>query len=58
MQGFNHNSGEYLDIDDAKIYYEVIGNKNAPVLLCLHGGLGNIEIFNDIISELPEMLCT
>ncbi len=54
MQGFNHISGDYVALDDAKIYYEVIGNKNAPVLLCLHGGLGNIEVFNYIIPQLAE----
>lgn len=54
MQGFNHKSGAHLNIDDAKIYYEIIGNKNAPTLLFLHGGLGNIEVFNDLISQLPN----
>lgn len=54
MRAFNHQSGEYLDIDDARIYYEVIGNKNAPVMLLLHGGLGSMEDFNPIISELAE----
>ena len=51
MRVFDHNSGNYLNIDDEKIYYEIIGNKTAPVLLVLHGGLGNIEDFNDVISE-------
>ncbi len=53
---FNHRSGKYINIDDAKIYYEIIGNNNdtAPVLLILHGGLGNIEDFNDVISMIPD----
>lgn len=54
MQGFNHYTGKYFELDDAKIYYEIIGNKNGPVLLCLHGSLGNIEVFNDVIPELRE----
>lgn len=54
MQSFDHKSGKYLDINGAKIYYEVLGNNTAPVLLFLHGGLGNIEDFNKIISKLPE----
>ena len=54
MQCFNHQSGKYLEIDGAKIYYEVIGNNAAPVLLFLHGGLGNIEEFNSIISALSD----
>jgi pimeloyl-ACP methyl ester carboxylesterase len=54
MHGFDHNSGEYLNVDGLQIYYEVIGNKTAPALLFLHGGLGNIEIFNNIITRLPD----
>lgn len=54
MQGFDHHSGEYLDIEGAKIYYEVIGNKNGQPLLFLHGALGNIEEFNDIILDLSQ----
>ena len=36
MRTFDHNSGEYLDIDGARIYYEVIGNENSPALLVLY----------------------
>ncbi len=54
MQVFDHKSGEYLDVDGARIYYEITGNETSPVLLFLHGGFGNIEEFNDIIAELPE----
>lgn len=52
MQGFNHKSGEYLDVEGAKIYYEIIGHETAPALLCLHGALGNIEDFNRLIPDL------
>ena len=51
---FNHHSGESLDIDGAKIYYEITGNENAPVLLLLHGGLGTLEDFNIILPGLTE----
>lgn len=54
MRNFDHNSGEYLDIDGARIYYEITGNENKPALLFLHGGFGNIEDFNDILSELHK----
>jgi len=54
MQSFDHKSGKYLEIDGAKIYYEDIGNKSLPVLLMLHGGLGNIEHFNDLLAQLPD----
>lgn len=49
MKNFDHISGEYLETDGAKIYYEVTGNTNRPVLLLLHGGFGNIEDFNTIL---------
>lgn len=54
MRGFDHISGQYFKIDDADIYCEVIGDEKNPTLLFLHGGLGNIEEFNDLISELPD----
>ncbi|MCL4321264.1 MAG: hypothetical protein M0016_07380 [Deltaproteobacteria bacterium] len=49
MRNFDHNSGDTLDIDGARIYYEVAGNENSPALLVLHGGFGNMEDFNTII---------
>jgi pimeloyl-ACP methyl ester carboxylesterase len=54
MRGFDHVSGNHIDIDDAKIYYEMIGNESHPPILFLHGGLGNIEDFNEIITKLPN----
>ena len=51
---FDHNSGEHLDIGNAKIYYEMKGKENNPVLLFLHGGFGNIEDFNGIIQNLEQ----
>lgn len=54
MKSFNHHSGQYLSIDNAKIYYETAGNENKPALLFLHGGFGNIEDFNKIISLLKN----
>jgi pimeloyl-ACP methyl ester carboxylesterase len=54
MKNFNHHSGQYYSIDDAKIYYETTGNESKPALLFLHGGFGNIEDFNTIISLLKN----
>jgi len=52
MKGFDHDSGEYLDIDGAKIYYEIKGKEDGPALLLLHGGFGTMEDFNVILEEL------
>ena len=52
MKGFNHTSGKYINIESAEIYYEVIGPDDFPPLLVIHGGFGNIENFNDIMSDL------
>ncbi|WNZ25780.1 alpha/beta hydrolase [Leptolyngbya sp. NK1-12] len=51
---FGHRSGKYLEVDEAKIYYEVIGDRDRPTLLVLHGGFGNLEDFNSVLSELKE----
>lgn len=47
---FNHETGEHFEIDGAEIHVEETGDKNAAVLLFLHGGFGNIEDFNIILS--------
>ncbi len=54
MNIFNHKVGNHFAIDDANIYYEETGNPQKPVLLLLHGGFGNIEDFNIIISSLKN----
>ena len=33
MNDFDHNSGTYLELDGAKIYYEVAGDEESPALL-------------------------
>jgi pimeloyl-ACP methyl ester carboxylesterase len=54
MDQFNHNSGNFLEIESAKIYYEELGNKNSPPILMLHGGFGTLEDFNFITSSLVK----
>jgi pimeloyl-ACP methyl ester carboxylesterase len=54
MRCFDHVSGKYYAIDDADIYYEVVGDRRNPPLLFLHGGLGNMEDFNVVISQLSD----
>jgi len=54
MRNFNHHSGEHLEIDGAKIYYEITGKENSPALLVLHGAFGNLEDFNAILPDLDN----
>jgi pimeloyl-ACP methyl ester carboxylesterase len=54
MKTFNHNSGQYLEVCGAKIYYEEIGKKEKPVLLILHGGLHDMENLNSVASYLSD----
>lgn len=54
MRNFAHRAGEYLEIDGARIYYEISGHKDGPVLLLLHGGFGNLEDFNPILPDLKR----
>ena len=54
MKNFAHNSGQYLQVDGAKIYYEISGKQDSPALLFLHGGFGNIEDFNAILPDLDK----
>jgi pimeloyl-ACP methyl ester carboxylesterase len=52
--GANPAAGHYLQVDDAKIYYETYGTGGTPLVL-LHGGLyGYIEEFGDLIQELSK----
>jgi pimeloyl-ACP methyl ester carboxylesterase len=51
---FNHRSGQYLEIDGARIYYEITGDENGPALLVLHGGFGNLTEFNSVLPKLSR----
>ncbi len=54
MNGFNHNTGQYIEIDGANIYYEEVGNTGKPALLMLHGGYESIENLNSMVSYLSN----
>lgn len=54
LSGFNHSAGHSLLIDGANIYYEEQGNKDADPLVFLHGGFGNMENFNTILSAFSK----
>ncbi|WP_426128638.1 alpha/beta fold hydrolase [Pararhizobium sp. PWRC1-1] len=52
MSGFNHNCGQYVTVDGADLYVEIKGKETGHPLVFLHGGLGTIEDFNPILSNL------
>ena len=51
---FNHKTGNYLEVAGASIYYEVIENVGKPILLFLHGGMGNIADYNPIVPLFAD----
>lgn len=51
---FTHKNGYYLNIDNAKIYCEIIGNPKGQPLILLHGGLGNMTDFNGVLESIPS----
>jgi pimeloyl-ACP methyl ester carboxylesterase len=54
LYGANPAAGHYLQVDDAKIYYEIYGSGGTPLVL-LHGGLyGYIEEFGELIQEVSK----
>ena len=44
------NNGQYIQVFDSKLYYEEYG-QGSPLIL-LHGGLGSIENFKEVIPEI------
>jgi pimeloyl-ACP methyl ester carboxylesterase len=52
--GANPAAGHYLQVDDAKIFYETYGSGGTTLVL-LHGGLyGYIEEFGELIQEVSK----
>lgn len=52
--GANAAAGHYLQVTDARIYYETYGRGGTPLVL-LHGGLyGYIDEFGDLIKEMSR----
>lgn len=50
----NHENGNFLDLTDARLYYEETGSPQGHPLILLHGGLGSIEDFFPVIGVLPD----
>ncbi len=52
--GANAAAGHFLQVADARIYYETYGSGGTPLVL-LHGGLyGYIDEFGDLIQEISR----
>lgn len=49
---YGSNNGHYIQINNASIYYEEYGEGTTTLLL--HGGLGSISNFNNVIPELSK----
>jgi hypothetical protein len=50
--GTNDAAGHYVQLADAKIYYEQYGKGGRPLVM-LHGGLyGYIDEFGDLINQI------
>jgi len=54
MNTFNHKNGHHYRINSGNIYYEERGHPDKPVLLLLHGGFGDIEDLNPLVSYLAD----
>ena len=53
MQPFTHTAGKtFAAAGGAHLYYEESGNPAGEPLLLLHGGFGNLEEFNPVVSGL------
>ena len=51
---FDHKKGQYITSDDARLYVEEIGSADAPALILLHGGFGDMESYNSIVPALGK----
>ena len=52
VYSISYAQGQYLNVNDIKMYYEIHGT-GEPLLL-LHGGLGNIENFSHQIPAFER----
>ena len=51
---FDHQDGQYIENDGARIYFEARGDEDAPPLLLLHGGFGTLEDFNSLVPAFSD----
>lgn len=52
MDLFDHRRGRHVEHDGARLYVEAVGPEQAPALVLLHGGFGNLEDFNGLLPAL------
>lgn len=50
----DHRNGDFLDLEDARIYHETAGSAQGHPVILLHGGLGNLEDFSPIANLIPD----
>lgn len=50
----NHQSGEFFQLEDARIYYETSGSPQGRPIILLHGGLGSLEDFFPILGMISD----
>ncbi len=55
---FDHSSGQYLDREGARIYFETTGASSGRTVVLLHGGLGSLKDFNSFLGLLPGNFTT
>ncbi|CDG21384.1 conserved protein of unknown function [Xenorhabdus poinarii G6] len=54
MSIFDHQSGQFIKVDGADIYYETAGNPDNYPIILLHGGMGNLTSFNPLAEYLQH----
>jgi len=54
MGVFDHQSGQFIQIDGADIYYETSGDPSHYPVILLHGGMDNLTSFNPLAEYLPN----
>ncbi len=56
MKPFDHQSGQHLFVDAARLYVEQAGPSSGYPVLYLNGGFGHIAEFNLMMPHLPESI--
>lgn len=54
MGEFDHQSGQFIHIDGADIYYETLGDARKYPVILLHGGMGDLTSFNPLAKYLQD----